>query len=452
MLATLAQRMARFSWTGVAGAARLCRLPGRMAVTQVTSCSGLTTLRRTMLLIGLFSAPQNAAAADQPEGPGDRLAALRRGEAFHTEGWEVFPSASLRGGYDDNITLSSMRPAASPEIEAEGALEARFKTGPYTIVADAGVVRTWYPSAQELDSTEGRIRATVSAELAQLSLRGSVAYVREAERSRNNGLFVDGVFEPYTTRPIIERATAEAGSTYAIGRTTLSADARVSTVGADPLATASGTIVEQSFREGFESEFRARAAYDANPLLDVFADVSANLRRYEDSDADNDIWRSVFGVKFELTRLLHSEVRAGVAVQSFPDGAKASGFVYGASLRWFPDEMLSLALEAEHDFGADVERLGGLTFAVPTAHDAYKLHAEWELLRPLFLVLEASFEDNKRERSTRTEDLLTLSAGATYSLTRNLRLEAQYAYALGTSNFSGNFDRSRVSLGVTTTY
>ena len=307
-----------------------------------------------MLLIGLFSAPQNAAAADQPEGPGDRLAALRRGEAFHTEGWEVFPSASLRGGYDDNITLSSLRPAASLEIGAEGALEARFKTGRYTFVADAGVVQTLYPSAQELDSTEGRIRATVSAELAQLSLRGSVAYVREAERSRNNGLFVNGVFEPYTTRPIIERATAEAGSTYAIGRTTLSADARVSAVGADRLATASGAVIDQTFRDGFESEFRARAAYDANPFLDVFSDVSANLRRYEDSNADNDVWRAVFGAKFELTRLMHSEVRAGFAEQSFPDGAKASGFVYGASLRWFPDEMLSLALDAEHDFGADV--------------------------------------------------------------------------------------------------
>ena len=90
--------------------------------------------------------------------------------------------------------------------------------------------------------------------------------------------------------------------------------------------------------------------------------------------------------------------------------------------------------------------------AVPTSHDAYRLRAEMELLRPLFMVLEASFEGNRRERSSRTEDLLTLSAGATYAVTRNLRLEAQYGYTLGTSNFSGNFDRSRVSLGVTTTY
>lgn len=405
-----------------------------------------------MLLFGFVSALQNAAAADQPVGPGDRLGTLRRGEGFRTEGWEVFPSASLRGGYDDNITLSSLRRSASLEIGAEGALEARFKSGPYTFGVDAAVVQTWYASAPELDTTEGRARATVSAELAQLSLRGSISYAREAERSRNNGLFVDGVFEPYTTRPIIERATAEAGSTYTIGRTTLSADARVSAVAADPLATASGPVIDQGFREGFESEFRTRAAHDVHPLIGVFAEVSANLRRYEDSDADNDIWRSVFGAKFELTRLLHSELRVGFAEQSFPDGAKASGIVYGASLRWIPDEMLTLVLEAEHDFGADVERLGGATFAVPTAHDVYKLRAELELLRPLFMVLEASFEDNRRERSTRTEDLLTLSAGATYAITRNLRLEAQYGYALGTSNFSGNFDRSRVSLGVTTTY
>jgi hypothetical protein len=211
-------------------------------------------------------------------------------------------------------------------------------------------------------------------------------------------------------------------------------------------------VIEQGFREGFESELRGRAVYDVHPLAGVFAEVSANLRRYDDSDADNDIWRSVFGAKFEVTRLLVGEVRAGFAEQSFPGGATASGFVYGASLRWFADEMLSITLEAEQDFGADVERLGGLTFAVPTSHDAYKLRAEMELLRPLFMVLEASFEDNRRERSSRAEDLLTLSAGATYAVTRNLRLEAQYGYTLGTSNFSGNFDRSRVSLGVTTTY
>jgi len=215
---------------------------------------------------------------------------------------------------------------------------------------------------------------------------------------------------------------------------------------------ASGPVIQQSFREGFESEFRARAAYDVHPLVGVFAEVSVNVRRYEDSDADNDIWRPVFGAKFELTRLLHSEVRLGFAEQSFADGAKASGVVYGASLRWFPDESLSLALEAEHDFGADVERLGGSTFAVPTARDAYKLRAELELLRPLFMFLEASFEDNRRERSARAEDLFALSAGATYAITRNVRLEAQYGYVLGTSDFSGNFDRSRVSLGVTTTY
>jgi opacity protein-like surface antigen len=114
--------------------------------------------------------------------------------------------------------------------------------------------------------------------------------------------------------------------------------------------------------------------------------------------------------------------------------------------------LLTIVAEARRDFGAAVEKFGGVSLAVPTTHDAFSLRAEFEPLRTLMVFAEASYEQDRRDGPSREEDLWSFGAGANYALTANLRLEAEFNYWVGSSNFSGDFDRSRLSIGITTQY
>ncbi|MBI1212595.1 MAG: outer membrane beta-barrel protein [Alphaproteobacteria bacterium] len=413
--------------------------------------------RHVALLVGACSLPWTStaawAAAAEPVSVGDRFNQMHLAPGFSVEGWEVRPTAELRSGYDDNITWASVDAASSAALSLRGSIDASQQAGPYALGVSAMLRQTWYPEASANDRTEGTLRASISADLGpQLVLKGAISAEAGVETGITNGIVVDGVFDPYTKKAVFKRLPVEAEVDYSLGRIGLRGDARLEAVHYDDQTTRSGLRVSQAFRNGYEGEVGLRGSYEFYPNLGAFVDLREGARRYEDSNGDSDTWRAVIGGTVELTHLLVGEAYVGYAGQSFSNGGESSGLSYGAQLHWFARNLLSFSLNASREFRAEVDTTAGTTSAVAVTHDFVNLRAEWEPLRQMLVYAQAGFEQEERQSVNRRDELVSLILGATYALTGNLNLELEYEHEDGTSNFSGDFERNSLMIGVTARY
>jgi len=417
------------------------------------------TKRHVALLFGACSLPWTstvalAASEQEPVSVGDRFNTMHLAPGFAIEGWEVRPTVELRAGYDDNITWASVAPASSPELSLRGAVDATQQIGPYALGVNAQLRQTLYAEASDNDKTEGSLRASISIDAApRLILKGAVSAELGVETGITNGITVDGVFDPYTKRPVFKRLPLEAEVDYSIGRIGLRGDLRLQAVEYDDQKTRSGLRIGQDFRNGLEGEVGLRGSYEVYQGLAAFVDVRQGAKRYEDSNGDSDSWRAVIGGSVELTRLLVGEAYVGYAGQSFPRGGETTGLSYGAQLHWFARNLLSFTLNASREFRAEVDTTAaGATSAIAVTHDLFSVRAEWEPLRNMLVYAQGGYEQEVRESVDRRDELVSLIVGATYMLTGNLSFQFEYEYEDGTSNFSGDFERNRVTLGFVAAY
>lgn len=394
----------------------------------------------------------HAARADEPNNVGERFRELNRPQGLLIEGWQVRPSLLLRGGYDDNITLRRGDGPASSEFAIRGAIDADQGVGPYLLSLAGAVEQTWYPESRDDDATEIEVRAAAVFDGRPFKLHGSLAYLQGVERAIDNGIFVDGVFEPYEKRPEFRRIPVEIGVDYTSG-IELKGTLQVTAVDYETQTTLSGLSVPQDFRRGTESELRIRGSYEVYPGLSFFGETATTWGRYRDSQGDRDAWRVATGSSFEFSRLLLGEASAGFTQLSLPNGGETSGFTYGARIHWFATELVSLTLNAERRFDGEVTTTAlGVTSATPVTHQLISLRAEWEPLRQLLLYAQAGYDQEQRDQLGQTNDFTSLSAGATYALTRTFSLVADASYEFGTSDFSNDVERYRIAIGAIAAY
>jgi hypothetical protein len=394
-----------------------------------------------------------ATASTEPESVGQRFEWTHRPQAIVIEGWEVRPSTTAGAGYDDNITLTGDDGPSSSELLLRAAVKAGRGIGAYLLDFDASVGRTWYPDASDNDVTEIDVRAGAVYDAKPLTLRGAVSFLQGAERTINNGIFVDGVFDPYATRPEYRRVPLEAALNYDVAPVEFEAWLYAAAVDYDSQTTLSGLTISQDFRDGWEEELRLRGGYEITPDLSLFAEAGATSTQYSDSQGDRDTWRIVAGSSFEFTRLLVGEVSAGYTELSLASGGRTSGFTYTGQLHWFVTELVSLTLRGERNFdGEVVTTAGGVTSAGPVTRDFVSARAEWEPLRRVYVYAQAGYEQEKRETSGQSNDLTSINGGAAYAVTSALKLTVDGTYEFGTSDFAADVERHRVLLGVTVAY
>ena len=394
-----------------------------------------------------------AGSNDEPNSVGDRFIYMNRPPGAIVDGWQVRPSVTLRGGYDDNITLSRGSGPSSSEVGLAGAIDAERDAGPYELNLGAWLGQTWYPDSSENDATEANVSAAIALDLKpELLLRGSVSFLQAVERGIDNGIFVDGVFQPYSTRAEYRRVPLELSADYRVGGLELLGSAQIASVDYDAQATQSGLTVPQNFRNGWESEVRFRTGYDLNANLSLFGEAATTAHRYDDPQGDRDSWRVTAGTELKFSRLLVGEASVGYAQMSLGNGGQTSGLTYGARLHWFISELMSLTLDAARRFDGEVVTTAfGVTSAAPTTQDVISVRAEWEPLRALLVHAQAGYEQRTHESSGRMDDLGSVTVGATYVLTSSLRVEGSGTYESGTSD-SNSIERHSVSLGLTVVY
>ncbi|MCC6919895.1 MAG: outer membrane beta-barrel protein [Alphaproteobacteria bacterium] len=394
-------------------------------------------------------------APPDPVSVGERFDRFNASPGMQAGPWKVTPTATLRGGYDDNVTTVSVEPVATPFAQLRGRIDAVNADGPDSFLVYAEATQTWYFEASDLDQFDARggLDFAVQAD-DYVRIRGGIGVSTNGEiDSANEGIVIGGAFDPYVDLARYLAIPASLGVTYDTGRWFVRADGALTYYDYDDRTTLGGTKVDQDFRSGTVADLDMRAGWHFSPSTSVFVQGGYNLQRFDDKSANSDGWRAVAGLQFELSRLLTGEVFAGYAAQSYAGSGDTTGLTYGASLDWFATELVSLHLQARRDFGAERTAIvGGASVTSPVTHDSVAFQVEYEPLRQVLIRGRAGYQWDTYEGSDRTDKRFFAGLGADYVITPNFRLNLDYLYDETTSAIAGNSTRNVISLGLTAGY
>ncbi len=394
------------------------------------------------------------AAPREPETARDRFERTNAAQGFQAGSWRMLPSASLRGGYDDNLTLSPDAPVATAILILRGRIDAARDDGADSASAYVAVGGAFHEAASDFDYVEGGAGAAFSVAFDEAwRLRGSIDLAAGAEGpSSGEGVVIGGTFDRYEDLATFQRASASLGLRRDVGSlyVALALDGAYSRF--DARRTASGLEVEQDFRNGLAAEAGLRVGYRFSPALSVFLEGAGNLRRYDDSSADSSGWRAAAGVQAELTRLLTGEIFAGYAQQSYDTGGSASGLTYGASLRWFATDFISVALDARREFDAERLDVASGAAATPVTRDRVALRVDYDPLETLLIYAGAEWRRDDYDCLCLQNETVTFDVGAEWALNQVFRLSLDYRHERSDSDTAGAAERNRVMLGVRAQY
>jgi hypothetical protein len=199
------------------------------------------------------------------------------------------------------------------------------------------------------------------------------------------------------------------------------------------------------------------AAANANVRYEVAQGTALELRGSYDTrnfdlrvdrngvDRDSDGYTAGIGAQFYLTHLLHGEVFVGYAKQVFRAPLEnVGGIDYGATLDWYPTELLTVHLNAQRRF--DDTTLDGATVS---DNQSVTLAADYELLRELILQTHVGFTDADYAGIARRDRYLEAGLSGRYFLNRYMRLDAAYTYSHRSSSVPGqDFADNAFNLGL----
>jgi hypothetical protein len=413
---------------------------------------------RLLPLYGLLcaSCAWAQSAAPEPESVGDRFARNNAAPGIMLGPWKISPSSRQSVGYDDNIAYAAGDAAtASPIAGLRGRLDIANEDGPDSLTLTAEIEQTWYTDASQFDHFDWSAEAAYGAQVSDyVRIRGTLgAASAETADATTDGIVIGGSFDPYVDLARYTRVPAALTLVFDTGRWQAMLAGEIVWSDYDDRLTAGGVLVDQSFRNGANSDIRRRAGWRATPGASLFVEGGANIQRYDDASADSDGWRAVAGAEFAFSRLLTGEVFAGYAAQSFSGGGEVTGLTYGAVLTWFPTELISLTLTARRDFGAErtAQDAGG-TITAPVTRDSVRLAAEYEPLRQMLARAEIGWGQDVYDGQDRRDERFFTGLGFDYVFTPRVRATLDWRYEERTSAVAGDATRNLVRLGLTTGY
>ncbi len=253
-------------------------------------------------------------------------------------------------------------------------------------------------------------------------------------------------------RPLVTSFGASLGGADTFGRTTLALHGTFDRTDYQNGTLPDGVAVlldDQTFND---YGLVARAGYEVNPGLKPFVQVTADTRVHDRAVDYSGFRRDSVGVAalagadFEITRLITGEVSAGYGERSYQDPRLPDlrGPLVNASLIYAATPLTTLTLAATTSFdetdvaGSPGTESRGVSFTVSHA-----------LLRNLTLTGLVAYLNTDYDNSPIVENAVSTTLKASYSLSRDVVLEASYNHeTLSSTQPSSSFDQDVVLFGL----
>ncbi|MFO6448766.1 outer membrane beta-barrel protein [Erythrobacter sp. NE805] len=417
---------------------------------RIVRATGLVSLA-ALLVAGTAVRAQNStsSAPGALPAPSDRRLEDYEPVGGRIGSFFIFPSAEARLEYDDNILALPDNGAGDFELTARGAVKIRSVWQRHSIEADAYIQQSFHERFTTEDTLQGGARVQGRLDVDRDTSVRMVASLDALAEDRANITSAAQAREPTRFR----RADVLLSGARDFGRLQLIGDAQVVLLDFDDAVTASGAVLDQSFRNSVYTRGSLQGLIELSPRVSGLVRGQIDRLNYTENaastfDRDTTGYAIEAGARVELTNLLFGELRAGILHRSIDDpGTKGlTGLSFGANLTWNITPLTTLRLFADRQ----VEE-GGSQLVSGNIRSQARLEAEHELLRNLLLEARAGFAriDTVGQIDT-SADEYNLMVGGTWKVNRNLRVfaRADRFQRFADEGFFREFTRNRVSVGV----
>ena len=336
----------------------------------------------------------------------------------------ILPSITTGITYDDNI-YAQRRDETGDWIATIGADVAVKSTWSRNAASlHGGVVRNQYLGAGSQSTTDYDLGADGRLDVGD----GNVALSAETARFTQSRSDVDA--PNAAVRPIrYDRSLVSAGGEQELGRVRVAATLDWRRYRFDDGHTATGLLLDQSFRNRDVTGEDVRVDYALSPRIALYIDGAANQRSYEvvpigGPPRDSHGYTIEAGADFDITNLVRGHIQLGYLSQRGQSGIwSASGFSGRGKVEWFATPLITVTLAAGHTIedSAELDTPAYLS----TSADAT---IDYELLRNLIITARGKIEWDRFQATDQRARRTRESLGARYRMGRNVVLDAQYEH------------------------
>jgi len=247
-------------------------------------------------------------------------------------------------------------------------------------------------------------------------------------------------------RPLVDTFGGSVGATSKFGDAALSLHGTFDRTIFDNAQLSGGAIADLSSDDSNDWGLRARAAYEASPVVAPFVEIDADKRIYDSVRDSSGFQRdsrgvaALAGATLALTGQLTGEASAGYGTRNFQDTRlpDLNGPLFNAALAWAVTPLTKVTVKAATTL-ADTTTPGA-SGAVSRNYTIGVAHA---LLRNLTLTANAGYATDTYSGVSIHDSTTTFALGADYNLSRDLVLKAsasrqQFSSSLPNSSYSSN--------------
>jgi hypothetical protein len=367
-------------------------------------------------------------------------------------GFTLYPSLGVAALYDDNVLAAETNGQDDTILRISPQVEVRSNWAVNAVTLRLAATDEHYADLTSENGTDLEAAGDGRLEFSRdTSIRIAARWQRQRETRRSQDIFA------LTERPVRFSTTGAAiGAEHKASRITLSGEASIQRFDYDDaLLRATGTPVDQDFRDSDLIRLRGRVAYSQTPGLAWFGQLTHDRRDHRQARAgfglrDSRGYEILGGVAFEPAILARGEIGVGYLTRNYTDAQfeDFSGFAVNAKVELFPTQLTTVTIRAKREANdAGIPQSSGYQ---TTGGD---ISVDHELLRSLILTAAATYERDVFNGIDRKDRRLGLRGVADYRMNRHMAIRFSYDYldldSRGIDRFRA-FTDNRLLLGITT--
>jgi len=404
--------------------------------------------------------------------------------AIAVDGWLLYPTLRLYSLYSDNLFLSPTSPLSAGAVGVTPSMVAVWSNGIHTTTLYANIDRQDYPTANEVNTLDGRAGFTQRYEaMRDLIFTVNASYVHQTQTTGLQNSIQTPSAAPTTTvlpngNTVLPNGTILSPSGLPVGQTTPLAASGAQLL-VNPSNQYTGTFsVDKIFNRGiislsgsvsrsdFENQtvqpdfnsrtYSERAAFWLGPLIYAYSNGSfgsvvtdpafGSVSSLPSTTANS--YRVVGGLGTPQSALIYGSAYFGHQ-GSTSGGATAQGDVYGASVSYRPTNQWTLTGTLDRTINIASQQqplttnlaltLPGLTaeqvpIGASTIITSTGLRMSFDITQQWFANCQLSYSRFDFIGSTRLDNDWVLDATLRYDIWRNMSLTWEYRYTTTLSN------------------
>lgn len=345
-------------------------------------------------------------------------------------GFRILPRMEVGGTYDSNVfaTDTATKDDFITVIRPELDVRSDWNNHALNFRASGDLARYSQYKTQDFNDFATSLNGRVDV-LRDVQVGAEAFFRREHEGAGDADLI--GSF----TRPVVSYASGgEAYYAHRFGRFSTRLSGGGTYYNYENGTDAAGRVVSQDYRDRWDTRGALRLGYDVAEGYQAFIQGALVKSHYTHTPAgspsrDSDGYEVVGGAAFDLTGLLTGEVFAGYMERSYDTALYKdfSGFTVGGRLNWSVTQLTTVTGQASRQVRDTLIYQNGRVASSYT-RTLVALGVDHELLRSLLLNGRAQYRTDDYNGISRTDDVYTLGAGATYQVNRYLSVTGGYTY------------------------